>query len=81
MVDLDGVRRKRTDDTRGQGADLGRVLAAFVAAGSPGGNGTAIAFVRAYLRSRRTLLQPAPMRRIWHTAGKRAKQWASAHRI
>lgn len=81
MVDLDGVRRKRTDDTRGQGADLGRLLAAFVAAGSPGGNGTAIAFVRAYLRSRRALLQPAPMRRIWHTAGKRAKQWASAHRI
>lgn len=80
MVDLDGVRRKRPDDARGQGMDLGRLLAAFRAAGSPGGAVVAFAFSRAYLRARRRLLQPAPGRRLWLTATQRARQWASAHR-
>lgn len=79
MVDLDGVRRKGPDDTRGQGADLGRLAAAFVAAGLPGGRAAFTAFVRAYLTSRRRLLQPAKSRRLWHTAQQRAKAWASAH--
>jgi tRNA A-37 threonylcarbamoyl transferase component Bud32 len=79
-VDLDGVRRKRPSDARGQGADLGRLLAAFTAAGSPGGAATVRTFVRAYLRARRRLLQPAPARRLWRRAAERARQWADAHR-
>ncbi len=80
MVDLDGVRKKRPSDARGQGMDLGRLLAAFVAAQSPGGRSSIGAFVRAYLRARQRLLQPAPTPRLWRTAQLRAKQWASAHR-
>lgn len=79
MADLDGVRLKDADDTRGQGADLGRLLAAFVAAGRPGGRGAFRAFVRAYLRTRRRLLHPAPTQKIWKAADKRAREWASSH--
>lgn len=79
MADLDGVRRKDCDDTRGQGMDLGRVLAAFHAAGRPGGSAVVFAFVRAYLRARQRLLQPAETQKIWKTAEKRAREWASAH--
>ena len=79
MADLDGVRRKDCDDTRGQGMDLGRVLAAFAAAGRPGGSAVVFAFVRSYLRARQRLLQPAETQKIWKTAEKRAREWASAH--
>ena len=79
MADLDGVRRKDCDDPRGQGADLGRLLAAFLAAGRPGGSSSVFAFVRAYLRARQRLLQPAPTQKIWKAAAKRAKEWAEGH--
>ncbi len=80
VVDLDGISRKRPDDSRGQGRDLGRLLAAHRAAGAPGGVAAAIAFLRAYLRQRQQLLQPAPARRVLRAARKRAQEWASAHR-
>jgi tRNA A-37 threonylcarbamoyl transferase component Bud32 len=78
-VDLDGVRRRSVEDARGQGADLGRLLAAFRAAGAPGGPATERAFLRAYLRARRDLLQPAPVRRLVRRARARAREWKSAH--
>lgn len=80
MVDLDGIRRRSAAESRGRGADLGRLLAAFRAAGSPGGAATARTFLRAYLRAWRRLLQQPPARRLLRAAGKRAGEWASAHR-
>jgi tRNA A-37 threonylcarbamoyl transferase component Bud32 len=80
IVDLDGVRRSSADDARGRGADLGRLFAAFRAAGSPGGAGTVRIFLRGYLRANRRLLQQPPLRRILRAAKKRAAEWASAHR-
>ncbi|MFO1077661.1 MAG: lipopolysaccharide kinase InaA family protein [Planctomycetota bacterium] len=79
MVDLDGVRRKAAEDARGAGADLGRLLAAFHAAGDPGGALVVRAFVRAYLRAHRRLLSAPPMRRLLRRAGERAAQWAHDH--
>jgi len=80
MVDLDGVSRKSVVDARGRGQDLGRLLAGFSAAGSPGGEATVRAFVRGYLRAHRLLLQQPPLRRIGKRAAQRAAAWASAHR-
>lgn len=80
MVDLDGVRRRGADETRGRGADIGRLLAAFRAAGAPGGTGTLRAFLRAYIRAHRQLLQTPPLRRVLRAAEQRAGEWASAHR-
>ncbi|MBL8750983.1 MAG: hypothetical protein JNK78_17620 [Planctomycetes bacterium] len=80
IVDLDGVRRASTTDTRGRGADLGRLLAAFRGAGSPGGDATVRTFVRAYLRAHGDLLQTTPLRRVARRAEQRAGEWASAHR-
>lgn len=80
MVDLDGVRRRPTLDTRGRGADLGRLQAAFVAAGAPGGTAVRAAFLRAYLRAHRQLLTTTPIRRVLRTATQRAGAWAEAHR-
>ncbi|MBL9076862.1 MAG: hypothetical protein JNL08_05130 [Planctomycetes bacterium] len=80
LVDLDGVRRASATDTRGRGADLGRLLAAFRGAGSPGGEATVRTFVRAYLRAHRRLLRQPPLRRILRHAERRAREWASAHR-
>mgnify|MGYP003339542291 FL=1 len=80
MVDLDGVLRKRPSDSRGQGRDLGRLLAAFRGEGSPGGLGTVLAFTRAYQRARARLLQPAVLHKLWRVATQRACEWASAHR-
>lgn len=79
MTDLDGVRRKAPSDTRGRGADLGRLLAAFRAAGEPGGARAVAAFVRGYLRAQRGLLVTSPIRRILRRAEQRAGEWASAH--
>lgn len=80
MVDLDGVRRASTTDTRGLGADLGRLLAAFRGAGSPGGSATLRRFLFAYLRAHRGLLQRPQWARIRRQAERRAREWASAHR-
>jgi tRNA A-37 threonylcarbamoyl transferase component Bud32 len=79
MVDLDGVRRSRGDDTRGLGADLGRLLAAFTAAGAPGGTATVRSFLGAYLRAHRRLLRRPAWHRIRRHAERRAREWASAH--
>ncbi|MEM7204595.1 MAG: lipopolysaccharide kinase InaA family protein [Planctomycetota bacterium] len=79
MVDLDGIRRRAPDERRGQAADLGRLLAAFRAAGSPGGTATWIAFVRGYTRARRCLLRPIRLRDLLPPIEARASAWASAH--
>ena len=79
MVDLDGISRKGPDDLRGQGRDLGRLLAAFRAAGDPGGERAIRAFVAAYLRARWRLLEPVAVRRLWRAAEQRAGEWATAH--
>ena len=80
MVDLDGVRNKAAIDARGTGADLGRLLAAFRAAGAPGGTATIRRFFRAWLRAHRNLLERPPWRRIVRRAEQRAGEWAAAHR-
>jgi tRNA A-37 threonylcarbamoyl transferase component Bud32 len=80
MVDLDGVRRHAVEDARGRGADLGRLLAAFDAAGRPGGAAAVRAFLRGYLRAHRCLHHAPPLRRLVRRAAERAGQWASAHR-
>lgn len=80
MVDHDGVRRQATTDARGQGADLGRLFAAYTAAGCPGHAATVRAFLRGYLRAHRQLLQSPPLRRILRRAADRAGEWAEAHR-
>ncbi|MFN6196842.1 MAG: lipopolysaccharide kinase InaA family protein, partial [Planctomycetota bacterium] len=79
MVDLDGVRRRAATETRGRGADLGRLLAAFDAAGRPGGAATVRAFLRGYTRAHRALLQDTPLRRLLRLAEARAGEWRSAH--
>ncbi len=79
MVDLDGVRSKSVEDARGAGADLGRLLAAFRHAGSPGGDATVRTFVRAWLRSHRDLLCEPPVRRVLRRAAERAGEWAARH--
>ncbi|MBM4063507.1 MAG: hypothetical protein FJ265_20775 [Planctomycetes bacterium] len=80
VVDLDGVSRQAATDHRGAGADLGRLLAAFRAAGAPGGAATLRTFLRAWWRASRDLLQRPPVRRILRAAERRAGEWASAHR-
>jgi len=79
MVDLEGVQRRKPDDTRRQGADIGRLLAGFRVAGAPGGEHVARTFLRAYIRARNALHSPPMLRRILRTAGERAQQWASSH--
>lgn len=80
LVDLDGVRRRAAGDSRGRGADLGRLLAAFRGAGEPGGAATVRAFLRGWLRAQRRLLMAPPVRRLLSRAEQRAGEWASAHR-
>jgi hypothetical protein len=72
--------QKRPSDARGQGRDLGRLLAAFRGEGSPGGLGAVVTFMRAYQRARQHLLQPATLHTLWRVAKQRADEWASAHR-
>jgi len=79
MVDLDGVRRKLPGDRRGQAADLGRLLAAYRAAGEPGGRVVRFAFLRGYSRARTCLLQPPITRHLMRLTAARAAAWASAH--
>lgn len=80
LVDLDGVRRRSATDSRGRGADLGRLLAAFRAAGEPGGAFVLRTFLRGYLRAWRRLLLAPPLRRLLRRAEQRAGEWAAAHR-
>ncbi|HEX6813745.1 MAG TPA: lipopolysaccharide kinase InaA family protein [Planctomycetota bacterium] len=79
MVDLDGMSRGSTTDTRSRGADLGRLLAAFRAAGAPGGAATVARFLRSYLRANHRLLQQPPLRRLLRRAEHRAGEWAATH--
>ncbi len=81
QIDLDGVRRKAPIDTRGQAADLGRLLAAFRAAGAPGGMRALAAFERRYTRARSCLLHPAKRKLLRRLTAARARAWASAHPI
>jgi hypothetical protein len=80
MVDLDGILRKSATDVRGAGADLGRLLAAFRGAGSPGGASTLRTFLRAWLRAHRQLQMESSLRRLLRRAEQRAGEWAEAHR-
>lgn len=79
MVDLDGVRRRVPGERRGQAADLGRLLAAYRAAGEPGGRVVLFAFVRGYIRARTCLLQRPKIRHLMRLTAERAAAWASAH--
>lgn len=80
MVDLDGILRKSATDVRGAGADLGRLLAAFRGAGSPGGPATIRTFLRAWQRAHRQLRQQSALRKLLRRAEQRAGEWAEAHR-
>jgi len=82
LVDLDGVRRKTALDRRGQGADLGRLLAAFRAAGVRNGTRIIGAFLRGYNAARKCLLVPRNAksdRHLRRLSEVRAAAWASAH--
>lgn len=82
MVDLDGIRRKTALDRRGMGADLGRLLAAFRAAGSPGDIRTIGSFRHGYNAARKCLLVPRNHRsdrHMWRLSAEHAAAWASAH--
>ena len=68
------------DETRGRGADLGRLLAAWRGAGEPAGRAAVTTFLRAYLRAHGSLLQQPPLRRVLLATERRAREWASAHR-
>jgi len=80
MVDLDGIRRKVPLDDRGRAADLGRLLAAFWDAGSPGGEGTLRRFARGYASSCRRLCNPVRLRHLACRIVGRASEWASVPR-
>ncbi|MCC6671040.1 MAG: hypothetical protein IT458_08265 [Planctomycetes bacterium] len=81
IVDLEGVRPRLPLDPRGEAADLGRVLAAWRAAGGPGGRRVLAAFERAYRLALRCLNHPVPHRRhLRRSTEARARAWASAHR-
>lgn len=82
MVDLEGVRRRLPLERRGQARDLGRLLAAWRAAGEPGGRPAQRAFLRRYLAARAGLLLPIPAnerRHLLRRAEARAGEWAAAH--
>lgn len=79
MVDLDGIHRKIARDRRGQGADLGRLLASFRESGEPGGARVLRAFWRAYIKARTCLLQPPTTRPLLRLTQERAASWETAH--
>jgi tRNA A-37 threonylcarbamoyl transferase component Bud32 len=80
MVDLDGIRRKVPLDDRGRAADLGRLLAAFREAGSPGQARTLRRFARSYASTCRRLCNPVRLRHLAPPTEARASEWASAPR-
>ena len=80
LVDLDGVRRKADlCDSRGEAADLGRLLAAWRSAGEPGAKATVATFWRYYNRTRRRLSSTITRRDLRQTIRARADAWALEH--
>ena len=80
IVDLDGVRRQVPGDNRGRASDLGRLLAAFRHAGSPGDHSVIRSFLRAYVRTCKRLLMPITHRgNTLRQAEANARSWASTH--
>ncbi|MEO0480867.1 MAG: lipopolysaccharide kinase InaA family protein [Planctomycetota bacterium] len=78
VVDLDGVRRKDLDDPRGEGRDLGRLLAAAQVALPAEVEHLIRRFWRAYFRTRRLLGTPNSTR-IRRVTEARAREWHGAH--
>lgn len=83
LVDLDGVRRKHAQDPRGEGRDLGRLLAAFEKALGKREAAPIRAFWHSYLRTRaglgNALQGPSPQRLRQRTEA-RANEWWRDHR-
>ena len=79
-IDLDGIKRKDPKDTRGQAHDLGRLLAAFRAAGSPANLRALAAFRRSYSAALACLSRTRPTTHLWRLTASRADAWATAHR-
>lgn len=79
IVDLDGVRRKDACDRRRRCADLGRLLAAFHAAGAPDRLAVLASFRRGYNRATQCLLDNKLRRHHRRPIEARASAWASAH--
>jgi tRNA A-37 threonylcarbamoyl transferase component Bud32 len=77
-VDLDGVRRASTTDTRGRAQDLGRLLRAFRDAGSPGGGAVLRSFARGYTLSLRCLRRAGIKKHLWRRTAESACARASA---
>ncbi len=77
MVDLDGVGRHQTNDSRKQGADLGRLLAAYENCG-PSEPAVIRRFWRGYARMRIRLRARVPLV-VRHTAAERARAWHAQH--
>jgi hypothetical protein len=78
MVDLDGIRRHHPLDSRGQAADLGRLLAAYRSSQANSDPRVLRAFLRGYIRSHKSLcLKPAS--NIYRHTEARAREWAKAH--
>ncbi len=75
MVDLDGIHRKVPLDDRGRAADLGRLLAAFREAGSPGGAKVLKWFARSYASTCRRLCNPVSLRHVLRVAESKASEW------
>jgi hypothetical protein len=80
LVDLDGIRRKVPLDNRGRAADLGRLLAAFQDAGSPGKAQVLMRFLLAYAQTCKQLCNPVRLRHLMQHAEARASEWSSAPR-
>ena len=83
FVDLDGIRVRGCADTRGQAADLGRLLAAFRAAAAGLETQRVLrvlaAFRRSYTAARKCLSSPNPSSHLWNLAARRADAWRTAH--
>jgi tRNA A-37 threonylcarbamoyl transferase component Bud32 len=78
LVDLDGLRRHRPFDARGQGRDLGRLLAGYRDAAGDVDPRVVSAFVRGYHRSRLCLRLTTPRHLFVHSAA-RAAEWLRTH--
>ena len=83
FVDLDGIRLRGSKDLRGQGADLGRLLAAVRAAVSHVPRMEALralaTFRKSYTAARLCLSHTKPSSHLWILAARRADAWRTAH--
>lgn len=83
VVDLDGIQVRGSNDTRGQAADLGRLLAAFRAAATPLPASATLRilalFRRSYTAARQCLSCSKPSPHLWNLAARRADAWRTAH--